>query len=85
MGPVWAQKTKPDAADPCGPEALAQMVAASPWPCVAIGGVDAGRLAMVRATGAAGAAVVSAICGRDDVEAATRLLVRSWRGTRAIA
>lgn len=78
VGPVWSQSTKPDAAAPCSPEALADIVRRSPWPCVAIGGVDAGRAATVRRSGAAGVAVVSAICGRPDVAAATRNLREAW-------
>ena len=54
------------------------IVDASPWPCVAIGGVDAERAPSVRAAGAAGVAVVSAICGRPDVAAATRRIRQAW-------
>jgi thiamine-phosphate pyrophosphorylase len=80
VGPVWSQTTKPDAAEPGGIEMLRQIVVASPWPCVAIGGVDARRARLVRAVGAAGIAVVSAICGRPDVAAATAALRRAWDG-----
>jgi thiamine-phosphate pyrophosphorylase len=78
VGPVWRQSTKPDAAEPSRPEILAEIVRASPWPCVAIGGIDAPRTRVVRAAGAAGVAVVSAICGRPDVAAATRELRTAW-------
>jgi thiamine-phosphate pyrophosphorylase len=78
VGPVWSQSTKPDAAEPCSPEALADIVRRSPWPCVAIGGVDAARAATLRRSGAAGMAVVSAICGRPDTAAATRNLRDAW-------
>ncbi|MBA3798351.1 MAG: thiamine phosphate synthase [Geodermatophilaceae bacterium] len=78
VGPVWRQSTKPDAGEPCSPEALAHIVRRSPWPCVAIGGVDAARAATVRRAGAAGMAVVSAICGRSDAAAATRNLRDAW-------
>ncbi len=81
VGPVWSQSTKSDAAEPCSPEALADIVRRSPWPCVAIGGVDAGRAAIVRRAGAAGMAVVSAICGRPDAAAATRNLRDAWERT----
>ena len=40
VGPVWPQVTKPDAAEPGGVERLREIGAASPWPCVAIGGID---------------------------------------------
>lgn len=78
VGPVWSQATKPDAAAPAGVAVLRAVVAASPWPCVAIGGVDARRAAQARRAGAAGVAVVSAICGRPDVVAATRTLRQAW-------
>ncbi len=80
VGPVWPQVTKPDAASPGGPARLRDVVTASPWPCVAIGGIDAARAAQVRAAGAAGIAVVSAVCGRPDVGAATRRLRAAWTG-----
>ena len=83
VGPVWGTATKPDAAPPGGVDTLRQIAAASPWPCVAIGGINLGRLAQVRRSGAAGAAVVSAICGRPDVAAATRELRAAWDGATA--
>jgi thiamine-phosphate pyrophosphorylase len=78
VGPVWPQATKPDAAEPAGLRRLREIVDASPWPCVAIGGVDANRAPSVRATNAAGIAVVSAICGQPDVALATRALRQAW-------
>jgi len=83
VGPVWPQVTKLDAAEPAGLSRLRAVVEASPWPCVAIGGVDAERAVQVRRQGAAGVAVVSAICGRPDVAAATRLIRSSWDSARA--
>ena len=80
VGPIWAQTTKPDAATPAGVEVLRRMVAASPWPCVAIGGITAHRVTAVRRAGAAGVAVVSAVCGQPDVTAATAALRRAWDG-----
>ncbi|MEO6309937.1 MAG: thiamine phosphate synthase [Leifsonia sp.] len=78
VGPVWAQTTKPDAAAPGGLEQLRLLVVASPWPCVAIGGIGAEQARLVRAEGAAGVAVVSAICGRPDPEAAARDIRAAW-------
>lgn len=77
VGPVWATTTKPGAEEAIGFGGLAEVVAASPWPCVAIGGVDAGRAARLRerVPDLAGVAVVSAICAADDVAAATRELL----------
>lgn len=78
VGPVWPQQTKPDAEPAGGPALLARIVHASPWPCVAIGGVDASRAGAVRQAGAAGLCVVSAICGQAVVGAATRRLRAAW-------
>ena len=80
VGPVWGTATKLDAAAPRGLERLHQVTSASPWPCVAIGGINRQRLPQVRRAGAAGAAVVSAICGQPDVAAATRALRAAWDG-----
>ena len=81
VGPVWGTATKLDAAAPGGLDVLNQITSASPWPCVAIGGITPERLAMVRGAGAVGVAVVSAICGQPDVAAATRTLRTGWDGT----
>lgn len=78
VGPVWGQSTKPDAAPPIGLRELEAITGASAWPCVVIGGVDEARVALARRHGAAGVAVVSAICGRPDVAAATRALRTAW-------
>lgn len=78
VGPVWAQSTKPDAAPPGGLPVLSRIAAASPWPCVAIGGVNADRAGQVRRCGAAGMAVVSAVCGTPNPEAAAADLRRAW-------
>jgi thiamine-phosphate pyrophosphorylase len=80
VGPVWGTATKLDAASPGGLERLGQIAAASPWPCVAIGGISADRVPLARRAGAAGVAVVSAICGQPDVAAATRTLRTLWDG-----
>lgn len=80
VGPVFPQTTKPDAADPGGLERLARIVTLSEVPCVAIGGIGVRETPMVRATRAAGVAVVSAICGQPDVAAATRSLRAAWDG-----
>ncbi|REF35272.1 thiamine phosphate synthase [Thermasporomyces composti] len=74
VGPVFAQQTKPDAGTPIGLRGLAEVCAAAPLPCVAIGGIDASSAGAVRAVGAAGVAVVSAICGQPDPMAAARTL-----------
>lgn len=72
LGPVFATPSKHDHAAPLGFEGLASLVAASPLPSVAIGGLKAEHAAAVRQAGAQGLAVISAICGMPDPEAAAR-------------
>jgi len=72
LGPVFATPSKHDHATPLGFAGLAALVAASPLPSVAIGGLKAEHVAAVRTAGAGGLAVISAICGAPDPEAAAR-------------
>ncbi|MFT3875115.1 MAG: thiamine phosphate synthase [Propioniciclava sp.] len=78
VGPVWPTGSKADAADAIGTDTLAALARRSAYPCVAIGGISAARVTDVRRAGADGVAVISAICGQPDVEAATRDLVQRW-------
>lgn len=82
-GPIRSTATKPDAAAPLGVEGFAKLCAASPCPMVAIGSVNAGNAEALARAGAAGIAVVSAICGQKDPEAASReLLARFLAGRK---
>ncbi len=74
IGPVFATGTKPDHKPPVGFDGLARIVALAPVPAVAIGGVKEEHAAEIFSAGAKGLAVVSAICGQPDPEAATRLI-----------
>lgn len=78
LGPVFATPSKHDHAEPLGFEGLAALVAASPLPAVAIGGLKVEHVAAVRQSGAGGLAVISAICGHPDPEATARAI----RGSR---
>ncbi|ALM54202.1 thiamine phosphate synthase [Halomonas huangheensis] len=78
LGPVFATATKSDHAAPLGFEGLARLIAASPLPNVAIGGLKAEHAAQIRQAGADGIAIISAICGQPDPKAATQELVREW-------
>lgn len=80
VGPVQATATKPEAAAPLGLDGTARLAAASPLPCVAIGGIGPADAAAVRATGVAGLAVVSAICTALDPAAAAAALRPGPRG-----
>ncbi|MFV0360678.1 thiamine phosphate synthase [Tropicimonas sp.] len=82
-GPVFGTPTKPDHARPIGIGGLARMVALCPVPAVAIGGLSARHATAVIGAGAAGLAVVSAICGQPDPEVAARELVAAVREARA--
>ena len=57
---------------------FARLVGVSTLPAVAIGGVGLRDLAALRACGAAGAAVVSAICAAPHPEQAARALRAAW-------
>ncbi|MEH7882579.1 thiamine phosphate synthase [Rhizobium laguerreae] len=83
VGPVFATPTKADHKQPIGFDGLARLVKASPVPSVAIGGLKADHVAQVFAAGAMGLAVVSAICGTPDPEAATRRIAAEIRKVRA--
>ncbi|MBY5635062.1 thiamine phosphate synthase [Rhizobium leguminosarum] len=83
VGPVFATPTKADHKQPIGFDGLAMLVKASPVPSVAIGGLKADHVAQVFAAGASGLAVVSAICGTPDPEAATRRIAAEIRKVRA--
>lgn len=82
IGPVFATATKPDHKPPIGPDGLARLVALCPVPAVAISGLNVRHVPAVLASGAEGLAVVSAICGQPDPEAAARRLsdaISAWR------
>lgn len=82
-GPVFATPTKPDHKAPIGFEGLAAVIAAAPVPGVAIGGIKAEHAYDVRRAGAFGMAVVSAICGKPDPEAAARAVAAAWSEAQA--
>jgi len=72
VGPVFATATKPDHAQPLGIDGLARVCAASPVPAVAIGGLGLAHVQAVLEAGAAGLALVSALCAAADPEQAAR-------------
>lgn len=75
-GPVYPTKT--DKGKPIlGVEALAGLVALSPVPMAAIGGINARNAAMVMKANVNGVAVMRAISAADDPDKATRALVRA--------
>ncbi len=72
VGPVYATASKSDAGEPIGPEGIGHLRAVLPLPMVAIGGITADNAGEAIRWGADGVAVVSAICGAGDCEAAAR-------------
>lgn len=58
---------------------IATLAASSPLPLVVGGGVTAADLPALKAAGARGFFVISAVCGADDPAAAARQLVNAWR------
>jgi thiamine-phosphate pyrophosphorylase len=79
FGNLFGTATKADATPPVGVDALGSACAAVTVPVYGIGGVGADNLAALKAAGAAGGAVVSAVLAAPDPgEAAARLLAL-WR------
>jgi thiamine-phosphate diphosphorylase len=73
-GPVFGTQTKTDAKPRRGLDGLKAMVAMSPLPVVAIGGITADNAAQCLQQGAAGVAVISAVSrAKDPSTAAHRL------------
>lgn len=83
VGPVFATPTKPDHKPPIGFEGMARLIAMSPVPTVAIGGLKHEHIGSVLSGGADGLAVVSAICGQPDPQAAASRLAAEIARSRA--
>ncbi|QAY62269.1 thiamine phosphate synthase [Xylanimonas allomyrinae] len=83
VGPVRTTTSKANARPAIGVDGLAAITAAARAagapPCVAIGGLRAGDLPALRAAGAVGAAVISAVCGTPDPRAAAAALAAAWQ------
>lgn len=69
-GPVFATQTKPDHKPPIGFDGLQVICKTLQVPCVAIGGLAKEHYLSVLSAGAAGMAVVSAVCGQPNPEKA---------------
>ncbi len=87
VGPVFPTPTKADAGPALGLDGLRRLVAATPLPCVAIGGIHPENAGGVAAAGVAGIAVVSAVMGQPRPAEAARVLRAAFisgagRGTR---
>lgn len=75
VGPMYPTSTKPDTRAVCGPEMVKAIRAQFPhFPLVAIGGIKADNIADVLASGADGAAVITAISDSNDPRLAAQQL-----------
>lgn len=77
-GPVRATPTKPDHAVPIGLTGLAEIASAVSVPTIAIGGLDLDDVALIKATGAQGMALVSAVSRASDPLAVIKSLMSDW-------
>ncbi len=78
VGAVHATATKADHPRPLGIDGFGALIASSSLPCVAIGGIGRGDVRPLRDVGAAGVAVVSAVCASSDPKAAAGRLKEEW-------
>lgn len=78
VGVIRPTATKADHPAPLGIDGFAALAASTALPCVAIGGIVAADAAPLRRAGAAGLAVVSALCGAEDPAAAARRFHEEW-------
>ena len=83
IGPVFATPSKMDAGPAIGLDGLAHFIRACGLPAVAIGGIDAGNAHSVLAAGARGVAVLRAVFGANNPEAAARSLRTALGGIPA--
>jgi thiamine-phosphate diphosphorylase len=77
-GPIFATQTKRDAGGPIGINGVRVVVEVTPLPVAAIGGISLASLPRVRETGAAMAAVISALAAAPDPESTARAFVQAW-------
>ena len=83
VGPVYATPTKAIPDPTLGPAEAGRIVQASPWPTVAIGGIDEARLPEVIRAGAINFSVVRAVCRDPAPYDAIRRLQDLWHALRA--
>jgi thiamine-phosphate pyrophosphorylase len=84
-GPLYATQTKENNVPPVGPASLGEIVDALSIPVVAIGGIKLDRLREVAGQRARHCAIVTALTGAVDVQAAAREHLAAWRQATAAA
>ena len=72
IGPIFATATKSTGYAPVGVDTIRQLRSRIDLPLLAIGGITLSNVKEVIRAGAAGAAVISAIIGSDDIVRATQ-------------
>jgi thiamine-phosphate pyrophosphorylase len=80
VGDVYGTPSKADAGTPIGLSGLAEIARVVSIPVVAIGGIALDNAAATVRAGASGVAVISAVVGAPDPEAAARRLLRAVTG-----
>ncbi|GAA1829963.1 thiamine phosphate synthase [Agromyces salentinus] len=78
VGVIRPTSTKPDHPPALGIEGFARFAAEAELPCVAIGGITMADAAALRDAGAAGVAVVSAICAAPSPRDAAAEFATAW-------
>lgn len=78
ISPVFSSISKDDSRESLGPKGLRAICRGSPIPLLALGGIALENLVTCRQAGAAGAAVLGAVIGQDDPEAAMADLIAAW-------
>jgi hydroxymethylpyrimidine kinase/phosphomethylpyrimidine kinase/thiamine-phosphate diphosphorylase len=81
IGVIRPTNTKPDHPPALGIDGFRSLVETCALPCVAIGGVGIDDTERLRRAGAAGLAVVSAICAAADPTQTAKAFLRRWRAS----
>lgn len=79
FGPVFGTKTKADAEEAKGIEALKEVKKKVSIPVIAIGGINLENLKEVIAAGADGVAVISAIVKAENIEETTKRFIEAFK------
>ncbi|HSF05146.1 MAG TPA: thiamine phosphate synthase [Methylomirabilota bacterium] len=83
VGAMFPTATKPDF-ELVGPDLIRKLRAEIRAPLIGIGGITHDNVGEVIRAGAAGVAVISAVCAADDPERATRRFLEAIRTARAL-
>jgi thiamine-phosphate pyrophosphorylase len=84
-GPAFETASKPGYGPEIGRKGLAEIVRTAPVPVLAIGGINAGRVAELVAAGAAGVAVMGGVMRAADPAREVAGLIASLQGSLAIS